>query len=419
MRILHITHQYLPDHVGGVEHYARGLALRQRDAGHEVALFCRASGTGQHLDKETMDGFPVYRATKGRLSPSSRFLATLGDRFLADSLTRTIQETDPEVIHLHHLMGLPPGPLARQGHGIPIVATLHDYWWVCANAQLLTDYSHRVCRGPRWWLNCARCGLARGGARRAWPAVPAVAALFAVRSLLLRKARREVALWIAPTEFVRDWHVAHGLPAGRVRVIGHGIEMPPPGLTRQHGRDRSGVSLQLAYIGGLSPQKGVHVLVDAFGTLPESARLTVAGDESAFPGYCADLRRRARHPGIRFAGRLDRSGVWQTLLSSDALAVPSLWYETASLVIQEAFAVGTPVIASDLGALAERVRTEVDGLLVPPGDAEAWSSALRRLIDEPGLLARLQGGIRPPISMAEHAAELESVYGQLVAQAGN
>ncbi len=418
MRILHITHQYLPDHVGGVEHYARALALRQCDAGHEVALFCRASGTGQHLDKETMDGFPVYRATRGRLSPSSRFLATLGDRFLADSLTRTIQETDPEVIHLHHLMGLPPGPLSRHGPRIPIVATLHDYWWVCANAQLLTDYSQRVCSGPRWWLNCARCGLARGGARRAWPAVPAVAALFAVRSLLLQKARKEVALWIAPTEFVRDWHVAHGLPAGRVRVIGHGIEMPPPGLTRQLDRDRSGVSLQLAYIGGLAPQKGVHVLVDAFGTLPESARLTVAGDESAFPGYCADLRRRARHPGIRFAGRLDRSGVWQTLLSSDALAVPSLWYETASLVIQEAFAVGTPVIASNLGALAERVRTEVDGLLVPPGDADAWSGALRRLIDEPGLLARLQGGIRPPISMAEHAAVLESVYGQLVAQAG-
>jgi glycosyltransferase involved in cell wall biosynthesis len=271
-----------------------------------------------------------------------------------------------------------------------------------------------VCDGPRWWLNCARCGMARAGLGAAWPLSPLGAPFFAWRAAtLLRRLAPHVAAWIAPTRFVADWYIAHGLPAERMHVVGHGIELPPAASRKPTDRPRAEGERHFAYIGGLSQQKGVHILVDAFNSLPPTARLTIAGDETAFPDYCADLRRRASHPGVRFAGRLDRPGVWRMLVDADAVVVPSLWYETASLIVQEAFAVGTPVIAADHGALAERVRHERDGLLVPPGDVDALHRALQRLMDETELIAKLQGGIQAVMTMADHARQVEALYRQV------
>jgi len=415
MRVLHVLHQYLPDHVGGVELYVHGLAQSQQRTGHQVALFFRRSLDGRRLERDTQDGLAVYRAVHGRFTPSGRFLSSLRDPYLATSLKQVIQEIDPDIIHIHHLMGLPVSSLGTGDLPGVSVVTLHDYWWVCANAQLLTDYDGRVCDGPRHWLNCARCGLARAGAGRLWPLAPLAAPLFARRAAVLRRLGGRVAAWIAPTAFVRDWYAGHGLPADRIRVIRYGIELPPAAAVR---RDRAaGPARHFAYIGGLASQKGVHLLLDAFNDLPAGATLTVAGDETAFPAYSAGLRRLAAHPGVRFAGRLDREGVWRTLAEADVLVVPSLWYETAALVVQEAFAAGVPVIAADHGALAERVRHEVDGLLIPPGDRPALHQAMRRLMDEPGLLDRLRAGIHPVMTMAEHGQQIDRAYRDLIAEA--
>ncbi|MCS7287413.1 MAG: glycosyltransferase, partial [Anaerolineae bacterium] len=115
-------------------------------------------------------------------------------------------------------------------------------------------------------------------------------------------------------------------------------------------------------------------------------------------------------PNVRFLGRLNREEVWNALAQVDVVAVPSLWYETFSLLISEAFAAGLPVLASRLGALAERVRDGVDGLLLPPGDVVAWRAAIQRLIDDPDLLARLRANVRPPMTMEEHVERLEELY---------
>jgi glycosyltransferase involved in cell wall biosynthesis len=224
-----------------------------------------------------------------------------------------------------------------------------------------------------------------------------------------------VAAWIAPTAFVANWHLARGFARERMHFVGHGIDLPGKDIVRAKGGHNSGSARSFAYIGGLAHPKGVHVLVDAFNELPPSARLLIAGDETAFPEYCAFLRSRAKHPGIEFSGRLDREEVWQNLYQADVLVVPSIWYETASLVIQEAFAVGTPVVAANLGALAERVQDETDGLLTPPGDVLALRQALQRLMDEPALLAHLRRGIKPVLGLEEHQRSVEFVYRQVLA----
>jgi len=408
VRLLHVVHQYLPEHVGGVELYTRALCTTLSERGHEVAVFTRRQREGQGLARRTDGAVQVWTAWAGTFSPFRRFLAAFYGGVLPELFRQVLERVSPDRVHIQHLMGLPldVATLIRES-GIPYFVTLHDYWWVCANAQLLTNADQQICDGPRRYLNCARCALARAEQPNSWPALPVLVALMAWRARRLRQVLRHAECLIAPTAFVRDWYVAHGISPEKITVIPHGIELPDPRPRRNRDDDQR---LRFVYIGGLSWQKGVHVVLEALGGLRGPAELWIAGDESAEPAYVERLRQQSHGLDVRFLGLLDRRAVWQTLADADVALVPSLWYETSSLFAQESLAMGLPVVASGVGALQERVRDGVDGLLVPPGDVLSWRAALQRLVDEPHFLQRLRSNILPVTSMSDHAAQLESLY---------
>lgn len=411
MKILHVVHQYLPEQVGGTEFYTNWVAHRLAQRGHQVEILYRRYADGAGYDSRFDDGVRVWATWSGSLSPNRRFLATFHDKNILGAFRRIVQTVQPELVHIQHLMGLPVALVdhLRQCH-IPFIITLHDYWWICANAQLLTNYSRELCNGPHLHLNCGRCTLARTGHPDLWPALPPLAGLLAWRNHRLRQVMNRACKLIAPSRFVRDWHAAHGVPAHKLKVIPHGLDLPsahPRPIQEQRAPSR------IAYIGGLSWQKGVHILVEACRDFEAEAELWIAGDETADPAYVSDLRALAS-PQVRFLGRLTRESVWDTLAQVDIVVVPALWYETFSFIVSEAFAAGVPVVASRLGPLADRVRDEVDGLLVRPGDPQALRQVLLRFWQEPGLLARLRAGIRPVRTLENHVTELESVYKTVV-----
>ncbi len=115
----------------------------------------------------------------------------------------------------------------------------------------------------------------------------------------------------------------------------------------------------------------------------------------------------------QFLGQISNDSVGQALAESDVVVVPSLWYENSPVVIQEAFAARVPVIASNLGALTEKVTNEVTGLLFEPGNAGDLRRALLRLAADPILLQRLGDAIQPPRSITDHLRELTSLYQDL------
>jgi len=410
MRILHIVHQYPPDKIGGAELYTQAISRALARRGHAVAVFYRRDAPGRGLQYRTEDGVGVYAVWDRQAGPTRRFLYTFRNPWIHQALIRAWDEFHPDVVHIQHLMGLPVSLANRiLERPVPLTVTLHDYWWLCPNAQLLTNDSGEVCEGPRSG-NCARCMLARAGFPGLRPAIPLLAGLAAWRNRLLRGVLDGARVLIAPTEFVRCWYAAHGVPEEKIVVLAPGLE--GFALPSQPPRPAGG-AVRFAYIGGLSWQKGVHVLVEAFSRLQGEAELWVAGDESFDPAYVSRLKALAT-PNVRFLGRLDRRGVWHTLTQVDVVVVPSLWYETFSFLISEAFAAGLPVLASRLGALADRVRDGVDGLLLPPGDVAAWRAAMQRLLDDPDLLPRLRAGVRPPMTMEEHVDRLEALYAQIV-----
>lgn len=421
MRILHLIHQYLPEKVGGTELYTQTLARHQVAQGHSVALFTpTTSPTSDNRLPITDNDLRIYRIPVGERSATAVLRSNFHHPALTRAFAQVLIQEKPDVVHGQHLMGLPFG-LARQIHraDIPMVITLHDYWYVCANAQLLTNYDETVCQGPNYWLNCARCALARVGHGQAYPLMPVIAPLFAWRHGRAQSILQHANALIAPTQFTAGIYRQLATLAGNIHVIPHGLDLPAtmPPKTAHDG-------LHIAYIGGIAPQKGLHILIEAFNQLTaphspltahrplltENPHLTLYGDLTAFPDYAAHLQQQANHPGITFAGRLPHTQLWAALADIDLIVVPTLWYETASLIVQEAFAAGVPVVASDIGVLPERIHAGVDGLLFPPGDANALTGILRRLQEQPTELAQLRAGIQPVFTIQEHVAQVTAVY---------
>ncbi|HSM58164.1 MAG TPA: glycosyltransferase family 4 protein [Candidatus Sulfomarinibacteraceae bacterium] len=422
MRILHLVHQYIPEYVGGTELYTQTLARYQVSRqGHRAAIFYPSEQEphdGSVISASDECGVHVHAAPVGPRSRAQVFLDSFGQRTIATSLQRVLDAEQPDVVHVQHLMGLPLSLLTQlKAMRIPIVITLHDYWFPCANGQLLTNYDNQVCDGPRWWLNCARCALARAGVGdRRW-LTPAVAPLFAYRSSRLRRWLAQADRVIAPTHFVRDTYDRLNMPTENVVVVPHGIEVPAhvleaeaATLPHQPGR------LHIVYVGSLAWQKGLHVLVEAVNHLPpEAVRLTIYGDLDNFPDYVHSLQAQVEHPGITFPGRITRDDFWPMLLQEvDVAVLPTLWYEASPLTIQEMFAARVPLVASNIGALPEKIRHGVDGVLFPPGDAAALRDVLQRLLDTPQQLRRLQANIRPTRLMDEHVEDVQAIYEALL-----
>ncbi|MEZ4517887.1 MAG: glycosyltransferase [Chloroflexota bacterium] len=215
----------------------------------------------------------------------------------------TLDRFQPEIVHIQHLMGLPveivDQLVARQ---IPFVIALHDYWYGCANAQLLTNTDQTICAGPdEQATNCAHCALARAGLPSAAVVLaPVLAPVMRRRNALLAWVFAAASLVIAPNEFVRSTYAAMGLPVNQVVVLPWGMDLPPDlpeiRLAAELARaDRPPGELHLGYVGSLSHQKGIHVLVEAFNRLPISWR-----------GQAGYIRQPGRFPGV--FGRIGTKG---------------------------------------------------------------------------------------------------------------
>jgi glycosyltransferase involved in cell wall biosynthesis len=411
MRILNVVHQYLPEQVGGTELYTHWVAGALSRRGQEVTVFYRRSAEGIGEERRTEGNVHIWSAWTGRQSPTRRFLATFGDPPMVQTFERALDEIEPDLIHIQHLMGMSAGLIhSIRRRGIPYVVTLWDFWWICANAQLLTNYSREICDGPKAYLNCARCVAARSGRRWLNLAEPALAGLCALRNRVLRQILGTADRLIAPTPFVHRWYADHTIPENSLVTLIPGLEYTP---TPSPQKRETTAPIRFAYIGGLSWQKGIHTLIEAFGKVQGQAELWIAGDESFDPDYVARLRALAT-PQVRFLGRLTREEVWQTLAQVDVVTVPTLWYETFSFIVSEAFASGIPAVVSNLGPLSDRVRDGVDGLSVPAGDATAWRATLQRLVDDKELRAHLQANVERPMTLEQHVDHLEALYARCV-----
>lgn len=414
MRIALPVHKFPPESLGGTEIYTLTLARALVQAGHSVAVFYPSTTVTQLTNDVIAEDIQRWRAplpsTRASEDPARQYWHTFRDQAIEQAFRAFLSQYQPDLIHFQHVQGV-SARLIELAAGRPRLATLHDYWYFCANSQLIRP-DRQPCNGPSWGChNCVDCATARAALAPLRRLRPLVALPFAYRNHYLRRMVDQIDQFIAPSEFLRQQYINQGWPAIKIVTLENGMDRRRLLAAPTLDLPRPPVRPHFGFIGSLAWQKGVHVLIDAFNQLPpDAAALTIYGSETVFPDYAAELRQRARHPHIRFAGPIDFDHVGAALRQFDALVTPSLWYENSPLVIQEAFIMGVPVIASRLGALTEKVREGQNGLLFTAGDSHDLAATLQSLIDHPDRLTHLRQGITPPPTLAEHVAQVINLY---------
>jgi glycosyltransferase involved in cell wall biosynthesis len=415
MRIALVVHKFPPSSMGGTENYTLNLAQELARHGHQVSVFYRAEPpvAGQQMIWEDRQGFQACRVSRGfevkTASAPAKFLDTFYSREIERAFARFLDQSRPDLVHFQHVMWLSYRLIAMaKQRGLPALLTLHDYWFLCANSQLIWPDA-QVCQGKAWDLNCARCALAQAH----WPGGnllrPVIAPAFRLRDALVRGAALRADRWIAPSHFLIEQYVKAGFPAERCVYLENGIDVER--IQRYPHQPSAGGAMRFTYLGSLAWQKGVHIVVQAFRGIPaEKAVLRIYGDPAVFPDYAASLQQMADPDNTSFAGAVPNEEVGRVLAETDVLIVPSLWYENSPMVIQEASVAGVPVMASRIGALIEKLQCRTDGILCAPGEVENWRESLLSVIQRAPQMENLRDVSPCSVPIQVHTSSLENIY---------
>lgn len=354
---------------------------RYRQPGGEEAVVAAErhllEATGVEVQQLLFDNDDLVEADS--LAGNARLAASAVWSGAAERAVRSvIAARRPQVMHVHNtfVAASPSVYAAAARSGIPVVQTLHNYRLFCPAAtafrdgRACTDCLHRFVPWPAVAHACVR-------GSRAQSAV--AGATLAVHRALGTWSRR-IAMYVALTGFQRDLLVDSGLRRSRVRVIPNFLE-PDPGVGPAERRG-------LLFSGRLSVEKGIEVLLRSAASLGSALR--IAGDGP----LSTDVELAARSTGLRYLGRLTRDALFDELRQVVALVTPSIWFEGFPMAVVEAYATGTPVIASRIGSLAEIVEDGVTGLLFEPHDADGlrermqWATSNAAAMRRMGVEAR-------------------------------
>ena len=354
MRVLVVSGIWPPD-VGGPASHAPELAEFLRGRGHDVEVVTTARG--------------APAPTPYRVRWTSRRLP-VGARHVHATALVAGRARPADVVYSTGMIGR-----SALGAGLartPLVL------------KLTSDPAYE--RSLRYRLHTA--GLeefqAVGGAR--------VAVLRRARDVALRRAARIV----CPSASLRDVAVRWGVPHDKIVVLPNPVSVPErlgdrPELRKRHGLEGP----TLVFAGRLTPQKSLDVALAALARSPDVS-LLLAGDG---PDR-ADLERRASELALdgraRFLGPQPREAVFELLRAGDAALLSSSWENFPHMVV-EALAVGTPVLSTDTGGVAEVVTDGENGLLVPPGQPDALAAAIERYFADADLRERLRRAAAPSV----------------------
>jgi len=197
---------------------------------------------------------------------------------------------------------------------------------------------------------------------------------------------------------------------GEYTVVPNGVELDR--FTRASPWPTEGPTI--LFLGRHEPRKGLAVLLEAFARLPKESRLWVAGQG---PETRSLRRRFAAQGGVEWLGRIGEEEKVSRLLGAHVYAAPSLHGESFGVVLLEAMAAGTPVVASDLYAYRLVARAGLDALLVPSGDPAALALSLEQVLGDQALAATLAEAGRAraaQFSMASVARRYLSLYEELL-----
>jgi glycosyltransferase involved in cell wall biosynthesis len=333
------------------------------------------------------------------------------DKRFPGEVERLFLELKPDVAHFHHYINFGVEVFQHLKRVVPdckIVLTLHEYLAICHHyGQMVTKEHINLCYRSTP-ARCHTCFPEFGKSD------------FFLRKLYIDRFFGLVDLFVAPSHFLAERYIAWGLPAEKMTVLEN---LMPPVPTAPVAPPPADGTLRLGFFGQISTLKGIDVVFDAAAMLAKDEDATVSfeifGDYRGQPpefqtAFLARLT--AAGPNIRFNGPYDRLRVNRLMQSVHAVLVPSIWWENSPVVIQEALRNRRPVICSDIGGMAEKVRDGVDGFHFPAGNPIALAGLIRRMVEDPGMLEEVTDRMTGTPAMVAGMADYLGVYRGLVGE---
>ncbi len=452
-RIVQVIHDFLPRHPHGTENYTYHLSKKFQKT-DEVYIFCREQSDffGKDISKdESFDGLPVRRLY---YNPPATFEATYRNYFVDKEFEHFLDVINPDIVHFQHLVRLSASMIEiAKRRRIPTILTLHDFWFLCPQIQLLTN-DNQICSGRDSNAKCANCekifyiyGKLQSSETchdsRAnffkYPPEPlktvkklvpskiktalkekffkthsATASItpdmIAKRSRFLRNILGKVDIILAPSRFLIEKFIDYGVAKNRIVHLDHGINHRP---LVNFSKERSD-KFRFGFLGGVSEHKGIDVLVEAFSRIKgDNVALSIFG--AHHKSYLGKLTRKIKTDSrITFYGPFNNRNISSVFSNIDVLVYPSIWYENQPIAILEALLAKIPVITSNLGGMAELVQDRVTGLLFEAANPEDLSQKMVSLINNPQLLRRLSETPRQVKTMEKNAEEINEIYDSLL-----
>ncbi|MGA2877107.1 MAG: glycosyltransferase family 4 protein [Nitrososphaerales archaeon] len=344
---------------GGEDAVVRDEVELLRRYGHDVEVF-----------EENND---EIHGLRGKLIASSSVFYSVRSR---RRMANTIRQLNPEIVHIHNWFPMLSPSIIQQvnASGIPVIQTLHNFRMLCANALLYRNGAVcRDCVGKALPVDGILHGCYRGS--RVGSAI--VTAAYAFHRMV--RTWDCVDLFIAVSDFEREMLIRGGLPAEKIVVKPNFI------ASDKYGAESNLDDIAL-FVGRLSPEKGICTLLSAWNSGKLPMRLKIIGD-----GPLAEEVRScaARNSAVQYMGLQPPDTVYREMAKAKFLVFPSECFETFGRTVAEAFSQGTPVLASDLGAVRELVEDGVTGYRFSPGDINALiEGALRFQVGEAYLQMR-------------------------------
>jgi glycosyltransferase involved in cell wall biosynthesis len=290
----------------------------------------------------------------------------------APAFAALLMELRPDVLHLHHYLnfGVEVFSIARRAlPDLRIFLTLHEYLAICHNVGQMVKHPSRALCYQESPAACHAC----------FPDLQATE--FYLRKRYLQRLMAEADGFIAPSRFLAGRYTEWGLPANLLQVIPNVATSATPTPATHRHPDRP---LHVGFFGQIFPLKGIGVLLNAAGLLDRAGSDIVfdihGTDAGQLPDTQAEFRTQLANagPNVRYHGPYPPERVDALMQAVDVVVVPSLWWENAPLVMQEAARNGKTVIYSNIGGMAEQGE-EIGAVPFPTGSAADLARILQKM----------------------------------------
>jgi len=325
-------------------------------------------------------------------------------------IEKLIKIERPDLAHLHNIYHhITPSILpVLKRYNIPVVQTLHDFHLISPNYNLYSEKSgiHEECSHGKYWKAIVHKCIKNS---RSASALSTIKMYFEKITKIYTK---NVDMFISPSQFLMNKYIKNGFPSDKICFLRHFVEL-------SEYKPKFSPGKYILFFGRLHAQKGVKTLIEAVSELPDvSLKIVGSGKEEK---NLLELIAKKNTRNIEFLGAKYGEELKNIIRNSAFVVIPSVWYENAPFVALEAFALGKPVIASNLGGLPEIVKHKNTGLLFKAGDAEDLREKILSLSLYPclirtmGVQARLF--VEKNFSPEKHYQDLMNIYKEALQRA--